>query len=281
MRGAKPSEKIATSSSPEQMFRLDGRVTLLTGATGHLGRPMAHALAAAGAVVLLSARSASAVEYLKEELRGSKFEAHAFPMDIKDDKRLRAAFRKIEKQFGMLDVVVNNAYAGLPGTIDSATAEDFEDAYSVTVTAAFRIVQLARPLFARSRAVMAGGASVINIASMYGTVSPDPRIYGNSGSNNPPYYGPAKAGAIQLTRYLACHLAGERIRVNSISPGPFPASARGTPSREFVAELNRKVPMGRVGRPVELVGPLLFLASDASSYVTGSNLAVDGGWTAW
>ncbi len=116
---------------------------------------------------------------------------------------------------------------------------------------------------------------------MYGSVSPDPSIYGTSGANSPPYYGPAKAALIQLTRYAACHLANQRIRVNCISPGPFPSEKYLEHDAQFRARLQAKNPMHRTGKPAELQGPLLFLASDASSYVTGIDLAVDGGWTAW
>ena len=121
----------------------------------------------------------------------------------------------------------------------------------------------------------------MNVSSMYGTVSPDPSIYGTSGANNPPYYGAAKAGMIQLTKYAACHLAADKVRVNSLSPGPFPARTYLDRDPEFHTQLKRKTPMGRTGDPSELAGPLLFLVSDASSFVTGINLAVDGGWTAW
>jgi NAD(P)-dependent dehydrogenase (short-subunit alcohol dehydrogenase family) len=116
---------------------------------------------------------------------------------------------------------------------------------------------------------------------MYGHVSPDPRLYGESGLNSAPWYGAAKGGLIQLTRYLACHLAPERIRVNAISPGPFPRTEISAGKSDFIQRLEQKVPMGRIGMPEEIAGPLLFLASDASSYVTGINLPVDGGWTAW
>jgi NAD(P)-dependent dehydrogenase (short-subunit alcohol dehydrogenase family) len=116
---------------------------------------------------------------------------------------------------------------------------------------------------------------------MYGSVSPDPSIYGGSGANSPPYYGAAKAGLIQLTRYLAVHLAHLRIRVNCISPGPFPAPRYLESDADFHEKLKARTPMGRTGDPDELRGPVLFLASGASSYVTGINLAVDGGWTAW
>ncbi len=116
---------------------------------------------------------------------------------------------------------------------------------------------------------------------MYGVVSPDPRIYTETTRPNTPEYGAAKAGLLQLTRYLACQLGPMCIRVNSISPGPFPAPAVQQADPEFIRRLGHKNPLGRIGSPDELAGPVVFLASDASSYVTGANIVVDGGWTAW
>jgi NAD(P)-dependent dehydrogenase (short-subunit alcohol dehydrogenase family) len=188
---------------------------------------------------------------------------------------------EIAAKFERLDILVNNASAGRPGTLETASTADFEESYRVNVIAAFALLQAATPLLKAAAQRNAGGSSVINIASMYGSVSPDPAIYGSSGANNPPYYGAAKAGMIQLTRYAACHLAADKIRVNCISPGAFPAEQYLQRDPAFRERLNSKNPMHRVGEPSELQGPLLFLASDASSYVTGINLAVDGGWTAW
>jgi NAD(P)-dependent dehydrogenase (short-subunit alcohol dehydrogenase family) len=120
-----------------------------------------------------------------------------------------------------------------------------------------------------------------DVASMYGTVSPDPRIYGASGSNNPPFYGAAKAGLIQLTRYLACHLAASNIRVNSVSPGAFPPDSIRRNQPDFHAELCAKTPLGRIGVPREVAEPIVFLLGAAASYITGANLPIDGGWTVW
>jgi NAD(P)-dependent dehydrogenase (short-subunit alcohol dehydrogenase family) len=122
--------------------------------------------------------------------------------------------------------------------------------------------------------------SVVNVASMYGMVSPDDRIYGESGRNSPPFYGAGKAGLIQLTRYLACHLASKNIRVNAISPGPFPPQSIRIDDPEFHARLAAKVPMGRVGLADEIGGAVQFLLSEAASFITGVNIPIDGGWTA-
>lgn len=263
-----------------KQFHLNGRVAFLSGATGHLGRSMAKALAAAGAHVILNARKKEALETLAAELRKSGCDVSAACFDVTDEDAATKQIAHIREARGRLDVLVNNASAGRTGTIDSVTSEDFEQLYRVNVIAAFRLIQAALPLLKES-AKLTSGSSVVNIASMYGSVSPDPSIYGTSGANNPPSYGAAKAAMIQLTRYTACHLAPNGIRVNCISPGPFPAARYLDADPAFHDKLKAKVPMHRIGEPRELCGPLLFLASDASSYVTGVNLAVDGGWTAW
>jgi NAD(P)-dependent dehydrogenase (short-subunit alcohol dehydrogenase family) len=266
---------------PLSRFRLDGRVVFLSGAAGHLGQPMAKALASAGAHVVLNGRNQDALEAFAGELKSAGLSASVACFDVTDETAVRRHIDLIGEQYGRLDVLVNNASPSKPGTIESATAADFEQLYRVNVTAAFQLLQAAIPLLRESGVRTEGGASVINIASMYGSVSPDPSIYGTSGANNPPYYGTAKAALIQLTRYAACHLGAQRIRVNCISPGPFPSAKYLERDAEFHAQLKAKTPMHRTGEPAELQGPLLFLASDASSYVTGVNLAVDGGWTAW
>lgn len=263
-----------------RQFRLDGRVAFISGATGHLGRTMSKALASAGARVIVNARKKDVLENFCLELRGGGHKVSPAPFDITDETAVEQCISGISKEFGRLDVIVNNASAGRPGTIESATTADFEQLYRVNVIAPFQIVQAAVPLL-KQTAKQTGGASVVNVASMYGSVSPDPSIYGTSGANSPPYYGAAKSALIQMTRYTACHLAEDRIRVNCISPGPFPAARFLENDPSFHEKLKAKVPMHRTGDPQELCGALLFLASDASSYVTGINLPVDGGWTAW
>ena len=263
-----------------RQFRLDGRVAFLSGATGHLGRLMADALAGAGAHVVLNARAGDKLDALCTELRSRGRKVSAACFDVTDEAAVLQNIALIGELHGRLDIVVNNASSGRAGTIESTTLADFEQAYRVNVMAAFQMIQAAVPLM-RESAKSTAGSSVVNVASMYGSVSPNPSIYGTSGANNPPSYGAAKAALTQLTRYSACHLAGEGIRVNCISPGPFPAAVYLEKDPGFHERLKEKVPMRRTGEPRELCGPLLFLASDASSYVTGVDLAVDGGWTAW
>lgn len=253
-------------------FSLAGRVALVTGGAGRLGRAICHGLAEAGAHVLVNGRDAGKAERFAAELRKMNFLADALPFDVTEFARAASIIAGLPR----LDILVNNASPIQTGTIETTSFSDFAIASAGIVQPAFALTQAALPLL-RTKA-----GSIVNIASMYALVSPDPSIYGTSGSNNPPQYGAAKAGLLQLTRYLACHLAADGVRVNAVSPGPFPdRDALATEQPKFLEALERKVPMRRVGRPDEVAGAVVFLASDAASYVTGVNLPVDGGWTAW
>ncbi|MEP7056222.1 MAG: SDR family oxidoreductase [Caldimonas sp.] len=264
-----------------QRFRLQGRRVLVTGASGHLGTPIARAIAAAGGVPVVAGRTVERLEDLAQSLRRDGMACETLAFDVGSPQACRAAISALASTDDRLDGIVNCAYGGRAGTVDTATDGDFESALSQNLTGPFALIQAARPMLRKAASTAAGGASIVNIASMYGHVSPDPRIYGNSGSNNPPFYGAAKAGLLQLTRYLAVHLGPERIRVNSVSPGPFPPPSIEQTAPRFHARLCEKTPLGRIGVAEELAGPVLFLLSDAASFVTGSDLAVDGGWTAW
>ncbi|WP_157739323.1 SDR family NAD(P)-dependent oxidoreductase [Herbaspirillum sp. meg3] len=262
-------------------FELNDDVVLLTGATGHLGQAIAHVLAHAGAHVVLCGRDEEKLIQLERSLQKVGGHVTRLVFDVRDEQGRRDAIGVIEKRLGRLDGIVNNAYAGKTGSIKSSTVADFENATAFNLSAPFDLVQRALPLLQESGSRRAGGASVVNVASMYGMVSPNPDIYLDSGANNPPFYGATKAGLIQLTRYLACHLAESNIRVNSISPGPFPSQGIKQTQPEFHERLRAKVPMKRIGIASEVADPVLFLLSAGASYITGVNLPVDGGWTAW
>lgn len=261
-----------------QIFSLQGKSALITGATGHLGSAMVSVLAEAGAHVLVNSRSRERSNALVNSLIDKGYSAEAAVFDVTDQQEVSRFFSA--RQDCPLHILINNAYWGGGGNIELSEAKAYIDSYNVALVAAHNL--LVSALHALRKAVQQDGdASVINVASMYAMVSPDHRIYSSPSSVNPPFYGAAKAALLQWTRYAACEFGPEGIRVNSLSPGPFPATSVQAEDPDFINKLAQKVPMGRVGLADEIKGPTLFLASSASSFVNGCNVVVDGGWTCW
>lgn len=258
-----------------EQFRLDGRIAFISGAPGHLGRVMSLSLCEAGAHVILNGRDDTRLKDFESELCSAGYSVERAAFDVADFEKSRAFMAKQKR----LDVLVNNAISMTPAPFASLTAGAFAQTYQSAVTAAFELVRAALP--ALKSAAAFGDASIVNIASMYGTVAPDSRIYAKPEQASPLHYGPAKAALLQLTRHLAAELGPEKIRVNALVPGPFPREQVSRDDPAFAARLAAKTMLGRAGRASEIAGPLLFLASSASSFMTGSTLTVDGGWTAW
>jgi len=261
-----------------QRFSLESKQVLITGATGYLGRAMSIGLAELGANLILNGRNRERLEQFAEELCKMGFNATPAVFDVNDEQAVLEWFT----QYGdaPLHALVNNAYAGGAGSVETASEEDYRNSFEVSLVSAHRLLQYALPSL-RSAVRECGNASVVNMGSMYGMVSPDQRVYESKHDANPPFYGAAKAALLQWTRYAASEFGLEGIRVNAISPGPFPSTEVQAANPDFIAKLVNKVPMGRIGRSEELQGPLSFLISDASSFVNGTNLVVDGGWTCW
>jgi NAD(P)-dependent dehydrogenase (short-subunit alcohol dehydrogenase family) len=271
-------EKANIMKKGVQSFDVSSKTALITGATGYLGSAMAIVLAEAGAHILVNSRSQKRSEALVQILKNAGHTAKSAVFDITDQKNMDRFFR--EWQDSPLHILINNAYNGGVGCIELSKAEDYTKSYDVTVLASHNLLNTALPSL-RKAVRQSGDASVINIASMYAMISPDQRIYESMQGVNPPFYGAAKAALLQWTRYAACEFGVEGIRVNSISPGPFPSREVQSNEPDFIRKLANKVPLGRIGKAEEIKGPTLFLASSASSFVNGSNIVVDGGWTCW
>lgn len=235
---------------------------------------MAEALAEAGACVVASSRTLAHAEAVVPHLPKIGEARHfAVAIDHMDEASIRQGFDAAVRQAGRVDVVVNNGHEPLGADWTTVTAEQFTR-HMANATGYFL---LARHL--REHAVLRGGGGVvIMIGSMYGSVGSYPDAYAGISTASPVAYHALKGGILQMTRHLAVYWAQDGIRVNCLSPGPFP-STKAAP--EMVERLTAKSPIGRMGTPNELKGPLVFLASDASSYMTGQNLVIDGGWTAW
>ena len=256
------------------IFSLENRNIVLTGGCGNLGRIMAKYLDGYGANLYIA-------DVVDTPIDGLEGDVHYIKCDLSDTESVKDMFRHVESIGGSLDALVNNAaYGGGAGgkKMPTTRLEDFDDetwAFGLdgTVGVTFRCIRESIPFFKNN-------GSIVNIASMYGMVAPDHTIYGDTGNNSPVTYGAGKAGVIQLTKYCASYLAKNGIRVNSLTPGPFPNI---TPDIDmnFIARLQDKTMMGRTGKADELVGPLILLVSDASSFMTGANIVVDGGWMAW
>ncbi len=258
----------------QELFDLAGRVAIVTGASGYLGGALAAALAEAGSRVVVASRELAKAESVAERLAGAEAGRHlAVAIDHMDETSIERGFASAVQQAGRVDILVNNGHEPLAADWRDVTGEQFTRQLG-NATGYFL---LARTL--RDHAVAAGRpASVILLGSMYGLVGSYPQAYEGLMPASPAAYHALKGGIVHLTRHLAVYWAADRVRVNCLSPGPFPAP-RVNP--ELVERLNARSPMGRMGQPHELKGAVLFLASDAGSYVTGHNLVVDGGWTAW
>lgn len=244
------------------------------GGAGYLGQASVKLLCEAGATPICIDIENRASDFLKHA--GLENAAHAASFDINNTALIKTFVQEQAQQYGVPDGLVNLTFGSTAKKLEELTDEDFDKVNHTALTATF--------LFAREVATLMienGGGSMVLFSSMYGMVSPDENIYEAPMNKNPLEYGVGKAGVIQMTKYLAVHWAKKGIRVNCISPGPFPNPAVQLQHPAFVERLANKSPMGRVGVAEEIAGPVVFLLSDAASYINGHNLVVDGGWTSW
>ncbi|MDP6360377.1 MAG: SDR family oxidoreductase [Planctomycetota bacterium] len=259
----------------QELFDLTGRTALITGGTGWLGTSFSRALAEAGASVVISSRDAARAQEAAAALPSPNGATHfGVELDQMDEESLNRGFQDAEKLTGRIDILVNNGLEAVGKDLTDVSMDEF--ARHQRNNAGYFV--LAR--LVRDSAVKNGSpASIINIGSMYGQVASYPDAYEDICAASPVAYHSLKGGTIHMTRHLAVYWAKDRVRVNCLSPGPFPNTF--TVPEGLSERLDAKLPMQRMGLPYELKGALLLLASEAGSYITGQNVTVDGGWTAW
>lgn len=255
-------------------FDLSGLDLWIIGGAGHLGQPTVALLTALGARVLcadLGERAHAAAKLLPHPEAVTPA-----TLDACDPEAIHAFVRERVSTRGIPQGLAILTYGATTKTLDALDPGDMDLAHHANLTAT---LLLARDV--GDRMATRGSGSIVLFSSMYGSVAPDPNLYEPPMNPNPIEYGIGKAGIQQMTRYLAVHWGRRGVRVNCISPGPFPNDTVAREHPEFIRRLAGRSPMGRIGQAREIAGAVAFLLGDASSYVTGHNLAVDGGWTSW
>lgn len=265
--------------SYENLFRLDKRVVVLIGGSGLIGRELARSLPEYGARVVVGARDVEKFNKFIESVEFSRGceRPVCYQVDISDEFSISGFLKKIVEEFGEIDVLINNAW---PRTEDWGAG--FEDVAAQSLYK--NLCDHAGGFFLSCQKSVEHmnqekGGVILNIGSIYGTVGPHFPIYDNTDMTCPAAYSLIKGGIHTFSKYLATYLAPRNIRVNCLSPGGIADSSRQDPV--FVDNYKKNTPLGRMGAPDDLVGPVIFLISDASKYITGEILHVDGGWTAW
>lgn len=269
-------------------FNITGKVAVVTGGAGLLGREFCRTLVEAGASVAVVDLNAEVARKVAADLTANGYLVQAVPTDITKPDSVDALVQSTLKEFGHLDILVNSAgldpkfdpdalKGGIPpGRFEDYPLDQWNAALNVNLTGMFLVTQACvKPMLAQGKR-----GSIINICSTYGLNGPDQRIYIKDGKRlafKPVYYTVTKSGVLGFTKYLSAYYAETEIRVNALTPG----GVFNNHDETFVKNYSARTILGRMARRDEMNGALLFLASEASSYMTGGNLVVDGGWTAW
>ncbi|MCK5735739.1 MAG: SDR family oxidoreductase [Spirochaetaceae bacterium] len=258
------------------MFNLNGRVAFVAGGAGYLALPVCRAFLNQGCRVVIGDFNHENLSAAVSELKSDFSSEDIFGIDfnIAEEESILSAIREVVNKFGHLDILVNATFSNIGKSVKDLTAQEFNKANSINITGTF--------LLARAAAeAMTHGGSMVFFSSMYGIISPNDADYPEGMEKNPAEYGAGKAALNQLTRYLASEYGKQNIRVNAVAPGPFPWKSIQDANPEFMKRLAGKTMLGRIGERDEIAGTVVYLSSDASSFMTGQILSVDGGITSW
>jgi NAD(P)-dependent dehydrogenase (short-subunit alcohol dehydrogenase family) len=261
-----------------EMFRLDGRIAVVTGGAGLYGLPISRALAEAGATVIIASRDVDACRRVAESFVGEGMSAAGMALDLGDEVSIRDLVELSMANYGRIDILVNNAVTrqGM-ADLDKLSREGWEEAQRINATGLMLMTQAVV-----ARMLAQGSGNIINIGSIQGAVGPHFPVYGSTGMTSPVNYTYDKWAMVGFTKWIANRYGREGIRCNCISPGGYgPGVAERIGENEFTENYRRLTPLGRFCGEDDIKGAVVYLASDASSYVTGHNLMVDGGWTSW
>jgi len=259
-------------------YDLSGKTVILTGGAGFLGSVYANAFIRSGANLVLADLNFSKCKRIANSLnKKSKNQCLPVKLDVTNKKSIQTLVSKTVKKFGKIDVLINNAVDQgnkfiRKGGFENFLLSEWNKELSVNLTGIFLCCQEVGKIMVKQK-----NGVVINISSIYGNVAPDHRIYKNNGLNPTISYSVTKGGIISLTKYLASYWHKDGIRVNTLSLG----GVENKQNKEFIKKYSNKTMIGRMAKKDEFTGMLLLLSSDASSYITGSNILIDGGWTSW
>ena len=253
-----------------QSFDLSGKTIALTGGYGHLGKVVAEYLVSHNAKVCVLGLNKRKFDQVFEKMENIGF----IECDVSQSFSIKKAFKTVVEKHKKIDVLINNAFYSKGQSPDFLTDEEWEYSIQGTLSSVFKCTREIIPYLKKQKT-----GKIINVSSMYGMIAPQFEIYSDFPEFiNPPHYGASKAGIIQLTKYYASYLGKHNITVNTITPGPFPSN-QVQQKQKFVKELALKTCLNRVGSPYDLGGAFVFLSSDASNFITGQNIVIDGGWT--
>lgn len=251
------------------LFDLSGRVLIVTGGTGHLGREISRGLASFGAHVIAVGRNPERFVELQVP------NVECVQCDVQDEAAFAAVVADANKRYGRLDGLVNNANAAKRESWDELDTPAWKAGLDAALTHYFTCIKAVAPYLLKQ-----GRGAIVNTSTILGFLAPNAKMHPEGVPGPAAHHVAAKAAVLQLTRSLAAQWATQGIRVNAVSPGWFPKK-RGTERPDFIEGLTSRTPMARIGQPSEIVGAFVFLLSDASSFVTGQNLVVDGGYSLW